>query len=181
MTRHETPPQPAPSRMTEFQGHPLVVAVTEKPEPLVVLTAASLARATGADGLYFAFADPSRYVDEELPDGTVRHHSIDSDLGDELWPDRERRIIHWVSEAMSGSETPWHFRYLAGRADRALTHLARAVDAAAFVVGTQTRPHRRARDFVSQSLSMQLAHRQHRPVLTVPLVVVDWHAPAPWE
>jgi hypothetical protein len=168
--------------MTDFAGHPLVVAASLEPEPLVALTAASLARATGAECLYFAFADPARFVGHEYPDGTVAHHSIDSDIGDdELWPERQERIEAWVTEALSSSDVTWHFRYLAGRADRALTHLARAVDAAAFVVGTQVRRHQRVHDFMAQSLSVQLAHRQHRPVLVVPLAVVDWQAPAPWE
>ena len=72
------------------------------------------------------------------------------------------------------------FRYLAGRADRALTHLARAVDASAFVVGAHT-GGRRARDFLEESLSVRLAHHQHRPVLTVPLEVVDWRGRLPWQ
>ena len=82
---------------------------------------------------------------------------------------------------MDGQGVPWQFRYLAGRVDRALTHLARAVDAAAFVVGTHVGRHHRIADFVNGSMSMQLSHRQHRPVLVVPLEVVDWKGRAPWE
>lgn len=175
------PPQPDPSRLTDFAGHPLVVGVVADQAPLVALTAVSLARATGASAIYFAHVDTSRYADVEHPDGTVRHLPIDPDLDDELWPEREDALLRTVREWMDGQDVPWHFRYLAGRPDRALTHLARAVDAAAFVVGTHVGHHRRIADFVNGSVPMQLSHRQHRPVLVVPLSVVDWEGRAPWE
>lgn len=181
MAEH-VPPQPHPDRLTDFAGHPLVVGVTPDQPALVSLTAASLARATGAAALYFAYADPSRYAVAEYPDGTVRHLPIDPDLADDdVWQDRAERLTAQVAAAMTGQDVPWHFRYLAGRADRALTHLARAVDAAAYVVGTHTRAHRHVPDFLHHSTAVQLAHRQHRPVLTVPLRVVDWQGRAPWE
>lgn len=174
------PPQPHPSRITDFSGHPLVVAVMPDQPAIVALTAVNLARAIEAPALYFAYVDTSRYADEEYPDGTVRHLSIDPDL-DEDWPAREAELGRLVGEWMDGADFPWHFRYLAGRADRALTHLARAVDAAAFVVGTHVGHHHRIADFVNGSLSMQLSHRQHRPVVVVPIRVVDWEGRVPWE
>jgi nucleotide-binding universal stress UspA family protein len=166
--------------LTDFAGHPLVVGVVPGQPPLVAITAASMARATGAPALYFAYVDTSRYPDVERPDGTVHHLPIDPDLADDSWMDTERALIAEVGAAMSGVPVPWQLRYLAGRVDRSLTHLARAVDAAAFVVGTHVGSHRRLADFVNRSVSMQLAHRQHRPVLVVPLTVVDWQAKAPW-
>ena len=181
MGDERVPPQPHPSRMTDFAGHPLVVGVVPGQSPIVALTAVSLARATGAPALYFAYVDTSRYADAEYADGTVRHLSIDPDIDDELWPDREASLVRLVTEWMAGQDLPWQFRYLAGRADRALTHLARAVDAAAFVVGTHVGRHHRLADFVNGSVSMQLSHRQHRPVLVVPVSVVDWEGRAPWE
>lgn len=175
------PPQPHPSRLTEFTGHPLVVAVLPDQPAIVALTAVNLARATGAPALYFAHVDQSRYPDEEFPDGTVRHLSIDPDLDDDSWRERQTELTALVSDWMQGQEIPWHFRYLAGRVDRALTHLARAVDAAAFVVGAHVRRHHRLADYINGSTAMHLSHRQHRPVLVVPLEVVDWDGRAPWE
>src|SRR5829696_8182786 len=175
------PPQPHQSRMTDFAGHPLVVGVVPDQSPLVALTAVSLARATGAPAIYFAHVDTSRYADVERADGTVRHLSIDPDVDDEQWPEREAALLHLVGQWMSEEDVPWHFRYLAGRPDRALAHLARAVDAAAFVVGSHVRRHHRLADFVNRSVSMQLSHRQHRPVIVVPVSVVDWEGRAPWE
>jgi nucleotide-binding universal stress UspA family protein len=80
------------------------------------------------------------------------------------------------------SVVPWEFRYLAGRPDRALTHLARVVDAALIVVGTRAHGGgARMREFFEGSVAVHLAHHQHRPVLTVPLQVVDWkEIRAPW-
>lgn len=176
------PPQPHPDRLTDFAGHPLVVGVVPDQAPLVALTAASMARATGAPALYFGYVDPSRYTVEEYPDGTVRHASVDPDLAnDDVWTSLEERLIAQVTTAMAGLEAPWRFRYLAGRADRSLTHLARAVDAAAFVIGTNVTRHRRIPEFLHHSVGLQLSHRQHRPVLLVPLHVVDWKGQAPWE
>ena len=175
------PPRPHPSRSTEFAGHPLVVGVVPDQPAVVALTAISLARATQASALYFAYVDGSRYADEEYADGTVRHLSIDPDVDDEDWPEREAGLTRTVEGWMAGQDIPWHVRYLAGRADRALTHLARAVDAAAFVVGSHPGRHRRIVDVVNGSVSMQLSHRQHRPVVVVPVSVVDRDGRAPWE
>ena len=82
---------------------------------------------------------------------------------------------------MAASAVSWRFRYLAGRPDRALTHLARAVDAAVLVVGTHAPEHgAKVREFLDGALALKLAQHQHRPVLAVPLSVVDWKAPMPW-
>lgn len=87
-----------------------------------------------------------------------------------------------MTAALAEASFAWEVRYLAGRPDRALTHLARAVDAAAIVVGAKA-PHR-GMDFASRlqgSVAMHLAHHQHRPVITVPLSVVDWKdTDSPW-
>ncbi|WP_028707776.1 universal stress protein [Propionicicella superfundia] len=174
------PPQPDPSRLTPFAGRPLVVAVTPGQPSLVALTAASLVAATGG-ALYFAYVDASRYTEDEYPDGTVRHLPINPDAADDTWTTTKETLVVQLGDALAGQPAEWHFRYLAGRVDRSLTHLARAVDAAAIVVGTRVGRAHRVSDFLNGSLQMQLSHRQHRPVLVVPLQVVDWRGRAPWE
>ncbi len=149
--------------------------------PIVAATAANLARATGAPALYFGYADPDRYPVQEYLDGTVRHASIDPDAADDDWERTERILRAQLAAAMDGQAVPWQFRYLAGRVDRALTHLAEAVDAAAIVVGTHVGRHYLVHDFVNGSMSVQLSHRQHRPVLVVPVEIVGWDDKAPWE
>lgn len=174
-------PQPGPSRMVPLAGHPLVVGIVPGQPELVALTAAAWARSAGASGLYFAYADPGRYTREEYPDGTVWHEDLDPDAPDpDAWRTREAAIETHLAEVLADAEVTWHVRYLAGRADRALTHLARAVDAAGFVVGTRAPgAGARMREVVEGSVALRLSHHQHRPVLVVPLQVVDWSA-HPW-
>ncbi|WP_227422402.1 universal stress protein [Pengzhenrongella sicca] len=164
--------------MTPFSGHPFVVAIVPHQPELVVLTAASWSQAAGGVPLYFAYVDPSRFVVEEFPDGSVHHAEVDPDSVDDTWLARQKQIEQSLTDVLDPSGVPWHFRYLAGRADRALTHLARAVDAAAIVVGTRAPgPGARLREVVEGSVAVQLSHHQHRPVLVVPLSVVDWKTP----
>ena len=178
MPTHEVP-QPGPARLTPFAGHPAVVGVVPRQPELVALTAASLAQAIGSTTLYFAYVDPARYTHEEYADGTVRHLPIDPD-GDDDWQGTEAHLRHDLDRVMQGTDVRWELRYLAGRIDRALTHLARAVDAAVIVVGTRAPgPGGRMREVLEGSVAVHLAQHQHRPVLTVPLAVVDWKARTP--
>ena len=142
---------------------------------LVALTALELARALGV-GVLFAYADPGRVVEREFGDGTVHHVDLDPDLSDdEQWRRREAGFVSALGHTVAGTGVTWEFRYLAGRADRALTHLARAVDAAVIVVGTR-RPGGggRMHELLQGAVGSHLAHHQHRPVLVVPTGVVDW-------
>ena len=178
-----TPPQPAVDRMTPFAGHAIVVGVNPALAELVPLTAASVAVAIGAPRMLFAYADPARYVVEEFPDGTIRHAGVAPDALDDRWQTVETDLRERLATLLQGVLVPWEFRFLAGRPDRALTHLARAVDAAAIVVGTRA-PGAGAhlREMLAGSVAMHLATHQHRPVLTVPLTVVDWRdTPSAWD
>jgi hypothetical protein len=162
-------PQPAVERIVDVPGHPLVVGVRLGQSDLVARTAAVWTRASGAR-LFFAYADPSRISEEEFADGHVRHVGLDPDSDDDGWQRTEQQLRNWLTGLDLG--VAWEFRYLAGRADRSLTHLARAVDASAIVVGAR-RPH--SPQFGrGHTLGQELAKHQHRPVLVVPLEVVDW-------
>lgn len=174
-------PQPSVERMVPVPAHPLVVGVVPGQDALVALTAATWARALGGVPLYFAYADPERVVDAEFPDGTVRHSDLDPDRVDDSWEVREQRIRDFLARTLTEHSGPWYFRYLAGRPDRALTHLARAVDASAIVVGARhPSGAERLREFLAESVALGLSRHQHRPVMIVPVAVVDWKAPTPW-
>lgn len=158
-------------------GHPFVVGIEPGTTELVVHTALEWANAM-ANELYIAYVDPSRVPVEEHPDGTVTHTEIDPDVPDDSWHDRERQLQAFLEQLCAESDVRWQFRYLAGRPDRALTHLARAVEAAAIIVGAKARGRRHdALNFLRTSVGAQLAHHQHRPVLVVPVAVVDWKEP----
>lgn len=164
--------------MIPFAGHPLVVAIVPHQPELVALTAASWSQAAGVVPLYFAYVDTTRFTVEEFPDGSVRHAEIDPDTVDDSWRRSQQEIEASLTDVLAGSGVPWEFRYLAGRPDRALTHLARTLDAAAIVVGTRAPgPGARFREAIEGSIAVQLSHHQHRPVLVVPLRVVDWKTP----
>ena len=166
-------PQPDPSRLTPFAGHPIVVGVVPGQPVLVALTAVSLAAASGGP-IHFAYVDPSRVTVEEFPDGTVTHTALDPDGVDE-WRQLDASLREGLAALMAEHDLAWEFRYLAGRPDRALTHLARAVDAAVIVVGTRAPGAAgRVRGVLEGSVGTHLSHHQHRPVLVVPLGVVDW-------
>ncbi|MGO1487779.1 MAG: universal stress protein [Arachnia sp.] len=174
-------PQPHPSRLTPFAGHPIVAGIDLGQPELVTLTAASWAAALQVD-LYVAYVDPTRTTVMEYPDGTVRHTGVSVDAVDDSWQGRSEQIETFLHEVLADSDVTWHFRYLAGRPDRSLTHLARAVDASAMVVGAHGQTvSSRWHDFVEGSMAARLTHHQHRPVLVVPLRVVDWHAATPWQ
>lgn len=174
-------PQPSPQRMVPVPGHPLVVGVVPGQSELVALTAAAWASALGGVPLYFGYVDQSRIVEREYPDGIVRHAELDPDRADDSWEGREREIREFLAAVLADHAGPWEFRYLAGRPDRALTHLARAVDASAIVVGARhPSSAERVREFLAGSVAVHLARHQHRPILIVPVAVVDWKAPTPW-
>ena len=171
-------PQPSPSRLTDFSGSPIVVGVTPGQDELVALTAASWARALGVT-LMCAYVDPRRVVKEEFADGSVRHVSVEPDADEDAWKEKEAALLEQLGGVLHGVD--WEFRYLAGRVDRSLTHLARAVDASAIVVGPRVPGiGARMREFVDGSVALHLSHHQHRPVLSVPLAVVDWFTKKPW-
>lgn len=68
-----------------------------------------------------------------------------------------------------------------GAPARELSRHAEDIDALMIVVGTREGMRGSVREFVNGSVAAQLAHRQHRPVVVVPLDPVAQNAPAPWE
>lgn len=84
-------PQPHPSRLTPFAGHPIVVGVTPDQPELVAITAAAWAEALGV-GLFFAYVDPGRVTVEEHADGTVTHVDVDPDRADDDWQRTDQHL-----------------------------------------------------------------------------------------
>lgn len=175
----KTVPQPHISRLPLFKNQPIVCAVSRSNTSEIVILAALRLAESLATEIYFAYVDPNRVTLAEHPDGTVDHEPLTTDsYGDEQCEAIEKELVGKIATLLADTTTTWVFRYLAGRPDRALTHLARAVDASMIVVGGP-RPGVSSKfgRLLEGSISTHLTSHQHRPVLVVPTEVVDWKTP----
>jgi nucleotide-binding universal stress UspA family protein len=147
----------------------------------VLREAARLARELHLD-LVCAHVDLERYTVGEHLDGSVLSRSIDPDLPDERVGAFDAALAAHIDEVLAGSGVTWTGRELAGDPGRALARLADAVDARYIVVGTRDASVRETlREFFQGSVASHLAHRQHRPLLVVPLRPMTADEPLPWE
>ena len=166
--------------MGSRMNHVVVGVVPGQPDA-VVRTAARFAASLGAD-LVCACVDPTRYAIETLPDGTVLTLPIDPDQGDEAAEVVDPELHAALAAALDDAGVRWSVRALAGGPAQELSRLAEELDAAMIVVGTREPGLLGSmREFFSGSVAAQLTHRQHRPVLVVPLDPVGPDAALPWE
>jgi nucleotide-binding universal stress UspA family protein len=87
-----------------------------------------------------------------------------------------------IRATMNGRGVPYTLRQLAGDPAWALARLADEMDARYIVVGTREAGLRGSlREFFNGSVAVHLAHRQHRPVIVVPLAPVSGSQALPWE
>lgn len=165
----------APSPLT------LLVGMVPQQPDAVILHAAALAKLLGAR-LVCATVDISRYTVDEHPDGSVQSMTLDPDIG-ELREERfDATLEAHLHDVLEPIGVAWETRALAGDPARALTKLAEKLDAMIIVVGTRESGLRGTlHEFFSGSVAVHLAHRQHRPVLIVPLAPVGFEAALPWE
>ncbi|MET4702825.1 universal stress protein [Frigoribacterium sp. UYMn621] len=160
---------------------PLVVGVATGQSDVVVEQARALATRLGTQ-LICAWVDAGRYVIDELRDGNVRSMPIDPDMGDERHSGVPANLLAQLSRLLGPEHDSWSTRELAGDPARALGRLAEVVDASMIVVGT-----RRAgmtgsvQEMFNGSVAVHLAHRQHRPVVVIPLDPIPFERPLPWE
>lgn len=133
----------------------------------VVKEAARYAKVLGAP-LVVVHVDVTRFVTYEDPDGYVHSAPIDMNIGG-----GEADLAAVTSEAgaiLEGSGVAWSVRQLVGDPALAMKQLAEEVDARLLVVGTRRRGIGESiREFFTGSVAARLAHRQHRPILVVPL------------
>lgn len=133
----------------------------------VLVEAARYARLLSVD-LAIVHVDVTRFVTFEDPDGYVHTAPIDLELGGgEADLDRVRAA---AGEALVGCPVAWDVYQLVGDPALAIKHLADRIDAKLLVVGTRKRGFGESlREFFTGSVAARLSHRQHRPVLVVPL------------
>lgn len=166
--------------MTTVKAHIVVGVVVGQP-PAVVAGAASFARHFNAD-LVCATVDGSRYFVETLPDGTITSLPINSDLPDLRVETFDPTLRAQLAEVLEGRDAIWSTRALVGDGATALGELAEQLDAAMIVVGTRNPTFKGVmHEFLNGSVASRLAHRQHRPVVVIPLSPVEHDDELPWN
>lgn len=166
----------------EIAGRGGILAAVVPGQPVAVLEAA--ARLAGDLGLPLVCAnvDPDRYLVSSYVDGTVVALPYDPDLPEteeERFDPELEAHIHGVLEGRGISYT---LNQLAGDPAWALARLADELDARYIVVGTRDAGLRGSlREFFNGSVAVHLAHRQHRPVVVVPLNPMPGAQKLPWE
>ncbi|WP_242497776.1 universal stress protein [Microbacterium protaetiae] len=159
----------------------ILVGVQKGLPDAVLREAARLARDLGLD-LVCAHVDLERFTVGERLDGSALTRSIDPDLPDEREGEFDASLAGHIDDVLTGSGVEWTGRELAGDPGRALGHLAEVVNARYIVVGTREASMRETlREFFQGSVASHLAHRQHRPVLVVPLKPIADDEPLPWD
>jgi nucleotide-binding universal stress UspA family protein len=145
----------------------VIVGVVPGQAPRVLTEAARYALLLGAP-LAVVLVDVTRFVSYEDPDGYV--HSVPIDV--ETDPDDSglAEVRAAAAEALVGCPVAWSVHQLIGDPALAIKHLANRIDAKLIVVGTRKRGLGESiREFFTGSVAARLTHRQHRPVLVVPL------------
>ncbi|QAY72569.1 universal stress protein [Agromyces protaetiae] len=159
----------------------IVVGIAPHQPDAVVQHAAALAARLGAN-LVCASVDLTRYTVEEYTDGSTRSIPIDPDQADAGEASFDPALEAHLGHLLKATDVSWETRALAGDPARALAQLADTVDAMLIVVGTREPGLRGTlHEFFGGSVAAHLAHRQHRPILIVPLAPVGFEAALPWE
>lgn len=159
-----------------------VVVGVFKGQPTAVLNEAAVIAGHFAADLVCAFVDASRYSVDRLPDGTVVSMSLDPDMPESRHEKIDPALRSELAAVLDGGNIRWSARALAGGPAQELARLANELDAKMIVVGTRERGMRGTlREFVNGSVAVQLAHRQHRPVVVIPLNPVGDDGELPWK
>ena len=161
--------------------HRILVGVTYGQPDTVLRHAARFARVFGA-ALVCAHVDPGRYVVEERPDGSVVSLPLDPELPELKDTDFDQGLVAQVRTAVADDSIDLSFRELAGDVAYALTRLADILDVELIMVGSRRGGVRAGlKQFLTGSGAAHLAHRQHRPVVVIPVAPVAEGKPLPWE
>ncbi len=145
----------------------VIVGAIPGQSPRVLIEAARYAELLQVH-LLVVHVDVTRFVTYEDPDGYVHSAPIDIDMssGEGALAD----VTNAASDVLEGRALTWSVRQLVGDPALAMKHLAEQVDARLLVIGTRRRGIGESiREFFTGSVAARLAHRQHRPILVVPL------------
>lgn len=132
--------------------------------------------------LVLASVDTTRYTTRRNDDGTVSAFPIDPDSADIIIEEFDPQLARHVQTLLEPSGIQWSLEALAGDPAHELARLAHQLNALAIIVGTRKRGLRTtAHEFFNGSVAVHLAHRQHHPVIVIPLDPVAHDASLPWE
>ena len=163
------------------QARPVLLGVT-RGQPDVALKRAARVAAKFGSQLVCAHVDLGRYVVEELPDGTVTSLPLDPDLPELNCNDFDQELADHITKVLADQPVELIFRELAGDTAYALARLADIMDAEVIIVGSRRHGITSGiKEFFAGSVAAQLAHRQHRPVVVIPVAPVAPGRPLPWE
>lgn len=166
--------------MTDAGTH-IVVGVELDEDSIVLKRAAEFAQRFDAT-LVCVISNLGRYAAREAADGTVTSLDFDSDNPDELQETFDAKLRAQVDAVLSPAGVEWTPRAMAGDPALQLAHVADEVDAIMIVVGTRRPgPWSSMREFMNGSVAAHLVHRQHRPVLVVPLSPLPDGSALPWQ
>lgn len=148
---------------------PILAAVHPGQHPAVIQAATTLAYSLGSD-LVCAYVDVASYLRREGLDGTVEIDSVDPDAVDDDAEGIAEQLRLRLEQELASSGIGWSYITLAGDPAKALGRYADAIDAALIVVGTRERGlGARLEELLIGSIAVHLTHRQHRPVVVIPL------------
>ncbi len=159
----------------------IVVGVTPRQPPMVISSAIRFARQFEAV-LVCANVDPGSYVVTEHPDGSIEALPVDPDAPEQTVRPFDRELAGRIRQVTEQAGVQVEFRQLAGDIAHALGRLGDALQAEMIVVGSR---HRGVwsglQEFFSGSVAANLAHRQRRPVVVIPVAPVSAGDRLPWE
>ncbi|MGP3533391.1 universal stress protein [Microbacterium sp. RD1] len=161
-----TPEQQALDR-ADVPAGAVIAGVVPGQSPRVTIEAARYARLLSVP-LAIVHVDVTRFVTFEDPDGYIHSAPVDLDIGG---GDIDLAAVRADAErALTDCPVPWSVHQLVGDPALAIKHLADRIDAKLIVVGTRKRGLGESiREFFTGSVAARLTHRQHRPVLVIPL------------
>ncbi|MFT4233664.1 MAG: universal stress protein [Microbacterium sp.] len=160
----------APTDTTQDDEHlkgAVIVGSVPGQDERVYIEAARYAQLLGAP-LVVAHVDVNRFISYPDPEGYMQTTAVD--LQAEVGAADFATVGAEAKAAVSGFGLNWTTRELVGDPALALKHFADRVDARLIVIGTRKRGiGETMREFFSGSVAARLSHRQHRPILVVPV------------
>lgn len=160
--------EPQGDATTDESLHGAVIAgVIPDQSPRVLKEAARYAKLLQVP-LVVVHVDVTRFVTYEDPDGYV--HSAPIDINIAAGEGELAKVQDAAASVLEAAGPRWTVRQLVGDPAMAIKNFADQIDARLIVVGTRKRGFGESvREFFTGSVGARLAHRQHRPILIVPL------------